>query len=90
MRLLLDNTITAAISAVGVLQQQNPNMGYGAQPAAPTVGPIWFRKMDRNADGDVSKTEFVGPKDSFDAIDGNKDGLITLEEAEAFDKTLRR
>ena len=73
-----------------LLQQQSPNMGYGAQPAVPTVGPIWFRKMDRNADGDVSKTEFVGPKDSFDAIDGNKDGLITLAEAEAFDKTLRR
>jgi len=46
--------------------------------------------MDRNGDGDVSRTEFVGSNASFDAIDANKDGLITLEEAEAYDKRTRK
>ncbi len=70
--------------------QNANNPGYGSQPAAPEQGPIWFRKLDRNADGDVSRTEFIGPKDSFDAIDANRDGLVTLEEAEAFDKRTRK
>ncbi len=70
---------------------QNVNTtGYGTQPSPPEQGPVWFRKMDRNADGDVSRTEFVGPKDSFDAIDANKDGLITLEEAQSYDKRSRK
>ena len=56
---------------------------------APTKGPVWFRKMDRNGDGDVSRAEFLGTKAEFDAIDANADGLITLDEAEAFDGKLR-
>src|SRR5262249_11123872 len=34
----------------------------GGPPAAPrsTRGPRWFRQMDRNGDGDVSRREFLG------------------------------
>ena len=49
-------------------------------------GPLWFRKMDRNADGDVSKAEFLGDAADFAKIDANGDGLISLDEALAFDK----
>ena len=73
-----------------LLPQQTGTAGYGALPVAPGAGPIWFRKMDRNGDGDVSRTEFVGSKVSFDAIDANKDGLISLEEAEAYDRRSRK
>lgn len=52
--------------------------------------PIWFHKMDRNGDGDISRNEFVGPKVSFDALDANHDGLVTLEEAEAYDRRTRK
>ncbi len=63
----------------------NPN-----QPTAvPTKGPLWFRKMDRNGDGDVSRGEYVGTKAEFDAIDADSDGLISLSEAEAYDKKMR-
>ncbi len=46
------------------------------------VGPMWFRKMDRNHDGDVSLQEFLGSREAFRKLDRNGDGLISLEEAE--------
>jgi len=44
-------------------------------------GPDWFRAMDRNGDGDVSRREFTGPADVFDKLDTKKDGLLDAEEA---------
>ena len=58
-------------------------------PAKPARGPAWFRKMDVNGDGDVSRREFLGSKEDFDRIDTDHDGIITLEEAEAFDAKMR-
>lgn len=48
----------------------------------PAKGPLWFRKMDRNADGDVSYREFLGSKEEFRRLDTDGDGLIDLKEAE--------
>ena len=39
--------------------------------------------MDRNHDGDVSRREFLGPRDQFDRLDRDKDGLIDPDEARA-------
>ena len=47
------------------------------------VGPDWFQKMDRNHDGDVSRREFLGPRDQFDRLDRDNDGLIDPDEARA-------
>jgi Ca2+-binding EF-hand superfamily protein len=52
-------------------------------PARPLVGPIWFQKMDRNRDGDVSRREFLGTDEEFRRIDTDGDGLIDVNEAEA-------
>jgi Ca2+-binding EF-hand superfamily protein len=62
----------------------NPN-----QVVIPRNGPLWFRKMDRNGDGDLSRTEYVGTKAEFDSLDTDRDDLISLQEAEAYDKKMR-
>jgi Ca2+-binding EF-hand superfamily protein len=62
-----------------------------AQRGSParSAGPVWFRKMDRNGDGDVSRLEFLGPLDDFAALDADGDGLISQPEVEAYEKTAR-
>ncbi|MBN9122696.1 MAG: EF-hand domain-containing protein [Planctomycetes bacterium] len=55
----------------------------------PARGPTWFRKMDRNGDGDLSRGEYLGTRAEFDAIDADGDDLISPEEAEAWDKKAR-
>jgi Ca2+-binding EF-hand superfamily protein len=52
-----------------------------AGSAVPAVGPDWFQKMDRNHDGDISRREFLGPRDQFDRLDRDQDGLIDPDEA---------
>ena len=47
----------------------------------PPSGPIWFQRMDRNADGDLTWDEFLGPRDIFHEIDFDQDGLIDESEA---------
>jgi Ca2+-binding EF-hand superfamily protein len=66
-------------------QGQNPN-----QPVPlPQKGPIWFRRMDRNADGDLSRSEYLGTRAEFDSIDVDRDDLISLQEAEEHDVRTR-
>ncbi len=48
----------------------------------PKRGPAWFRAMDRNGDGDVSRREFLGSDADFRRLDADGDGLISADEAE--------
>ena len=68
-----------------IFQAVNFN-NYNPTVVAPTKGPAWFRKLDRNADGDLSRNEFPGMDEDFDKLDTNKDNLISAEEADEADK----
>jgi Ca2+-binding EF-hand superfamily protein len=56
-----------------------------AEADRPARGPLWFRKMDRNRDGDVSRKEFLFGEAAFRRLDTDGDGLISVEEAEKAD-----
>jgi Ca2+-binding EF-hand superfamily protein len=59
--------------------------------AAPAArGPHWFRMMDRNGDGYVSRQEFPGSPELFKKLDTDGDGRISPEEAEAADRKAGR
>ena len=65
-----------AAGAVPVLQAMS------SLPPRLTVGPEWFRLMDRNGDGDISRREFLGSREQFDTLDRDQDGLIDAKEAD--------
>jgi Ca2+-binding EF-hand superfamily protein len=60
-----------------------PRSMVATRDAGTAAGPDWFQKMDRNHDGDVSRREFLGPRDQFDRLDRDNDGLIDADEATA-------
>ena len=78
--------LTPAIYA-GYDPNQFTQMGEG--PKQSPTGPLWFRKMDRNADGDVSRAEFLGAEPDFVMLDTNTDGLISVAEADEYDAKVR-
>ena len=53
-------------------------------------GPLWFRKMDRNGDSDVSRSEFLDSPEEFKKLDLDGDGLISREEAERAEELRQR
>jgi hypothetical protein len=45
------------------------------------AAPAWFASMDKNHDGDLSRSEFLGNRDQFTQIDADGDGLVSVAEA---------
>ncbi len=63
------------------------SQGYPASFARTTTADIeWFRKMDRNSDGDISRREFSGALKVFSKLDLDHDGLISPDEARRIEK----
>jgi Ca2+-binding EF-hand superfamily protein len=68
------------ITGVGMSSSHSPVLSTPAASRAPE-GPNWFRRMDRNRDGDISRREFLGPRAAFERLDADGDGLISAAEA---------
>jgi hypothetical protein len=58
---------------------------YSPPRSAPFIAnreaPAWFRSADFNADGDLSRREFLGDAARFQELDGDGDGFIDAGEA---------
>jgi hypothetical protein len=56
-------------------------------PATPAIAasgpqpPTWFTRADLNADGEISRREFLGAPDQLSNLDLSRDGFITPDEA---------
>jgi len=63
---------------LGTISQGQPQTTIG-KPVR--LGPQWFRSMDRNSDGDLSRREFLGRAEIFNQYDLDRDGLLSPQEA---------
>ncbi len=79
------------VTVQGDLNRLNGFSGFGVvsspdmtrrRTAGTASGPLWFQRMDRNRDGDVSPREFLGSAEVFQKLDQNGDGLISPDEAD--------
>ena len=69
-------------------QSFTPNANPLNMPLTPRLrsqanGPVWYRRMDRNLDGDITWREFLGSREQFDQFDTNSDEMIDVTEASA-------
>jgi Ca2+-binding EF-hand superfamily protein len=69
------------VTGVGMSSSAALGMTASSASKPPDAGPPWFRRMDRNKDGDISRREFLGPRREFERLDRDKDGLMSAEEA---------
>jgi Ca2+-binding EF-hand superfamily protein len=71
-------------------QEQSFYVPTNATSANQANAPAWFAKADFNSDGDISRREFLGSFERFDAVDLDDDGYISREEAAALEEEARK
>ena len=91
MQIIRQSLIMTGVGLVAwalAAQAQTSAVGLATAVRAPTnAAPTFFKSADTNSDGRMSQTEFAGhiKKVTFEKLDANKDGLITLPEWKTVD-----
>ncbi len=53
----------------------------GETVSAFSAAPLWFQKLDRNGDSELTRREFPGTIEEFQKLDQNSDGVVDTAEA---------
>lgn len=79
--------LRVCIGLGGVVHQELATIRSSTKEQTPAVvkGPEWFVRMDRNKDNDLSRQEFPGTQQQFEALDADSDALVSASEALQFD-----
>ena len=64
----------------GRLRMSRKSNATSKRPDVHLEQPRWFVAMDRNRDGNLSKSEFIGSPTRFEEMDRNADGMIAGDE----------
>ncbi len=68
-------------AGAGRPSSRQPPHGQSGAPGRAGFAEQFVRRMDRNGDGKVARSEFHGPPNRFSRLDVNRDGTITVDEA---------
>ena len=58
--------------------------GHPREPLLQQARSNWFQAMDRNGDGTVSRSEFLGTAQTFAALDSDHDGALSAAECDPY------
>lgn len=70
-----------SIDSVYIEFVQEVKRPVGETATAFSASPVWFGRLDRNGDSELTRREFPGTIAAFQKLDRNSDGVVDTAEA---------